>query len=132
VAALDVLHQTAHGLGVAGPPEGGRTLERRLGARAKRDEKGVPTELQPAGGAHGVRVGVHRLEPVDDALGADVAGDRVERVAAGDRERERVGDTERPVRQLVLGCEERDVDAVAREIAQRERCFQASGAGTGD
>ena len=57
VAALDVLDEAVHGLGVARSPEGGRALERRLGARAERDEQGVLAELSAAGGAHGVRSG---------------------------------------------------------------------------
>ena len=132
IAALDVLHDAVHGIGVVRAPEGGRARERRLGARAERDQQRVVAQLTPTGRLHGVRLGVHGLQAVDDTLEVKVARDRVERVAAGDRERERVGDADRPVRELVVGGEQRDGDALAGEIAQREGGFQAGRAGAGD
>ena len=65
-------------------------------------------------------------------LGAGVLGELRERHAVGVAERERLGDRERPVRELGVGRDERQVDPVARERAQGEQAFEACHSTAGD
>ena len=85
VALLDVLDQTVHRLVELAVVDRDRVLVAGPRAGAQRQHERVVLDLRAGGGVRDPLLGVDPRELVDDQLGAGLAHDRRERVAAAPR-----------------------------------------------
>ena len=83
-------------------------------------------------GDDAVLVGVDLGDRCGDELGADARGERGQRVAAHVVARERLGGAQRSQLELAVGRDDRHADAVAGQVAQRERELDRGDAAAGD
>jgi hypothetical protein len=107
VARLEVGEQSGERLGGAFGAEGDGVTVHRLRPRADRDQQGVVVERGPAADDHPSRIGVDLAQGVLHERGAELTRDRVERMAGGVTQAERLGDRHRAVHELGLGSEQR-------------------------
>ena len=133
VALVNVAQQAAVDLGIAARPPGRRALD--AGApHARRERRAArrTSALPPRAAAP--RRGRRRRRPSRRCTSSAPASSREprERHAVRVAERERLGDRERPVRELGVGRDQRQVDPIARERAQGQQAFEACDTTAGD
>ena len=131
-AALGLGEQASEGVAVGGAAKGEHTGKRWPGQGAARDRERVVGDLRAVAGPSQVGVGVDRGELAEGEAGRGGLGDRGELEVMGAAGVERLGDRERAVPELGLGCEQLEVDQVAGERSQREQRLQPGHAAAGD
>ena len=132
VAPLDVLDQPQHRLVHAAVVDRQRVLVARSRLRAEPQHKGVVFDPRAGGGVERLLGGIDPLERVGEQLGAGVAHDRGERVAAGGGVGERLHHRHRPVDELRPRRDHRHGGEVGRELVQRQRRLQGGHAAADD
>ena len=121
VAVLDVLNQPVQQLIESRVVDRERMLEARVQASAESEQERVVGELLARLGVHDRPLRIQPLEAVDAQLHADVSRDLVERIPPGLRVAERLAHGHRPVHELRVGRDHRCRDALAAQLAQRQR-----------
>ena len=109
-----------------------RVLVARADARAQRHHECVVGQLLARAGVRDALCVIDPRQRAVDQLSLEVSRDRRERITACTGKRERFGDGHRPVDELLVGREHRDLHAVGREVLQGERGLDRSDAAAGD
>ena len=106
--------ERAEGVAVGRAAKGERAAERRLRAGADRDHERVVLDFYAVGRDGDLAGRVHTLELAGSEPRTGLRRERGELERTGCPEPERLGDRERPVPEVVLGCDELDVDEPRR------------------
>jgi hypothetical protein len=132
VALLDIAQEAAVDLVVAvrSPRQG--PGERGFASGADGDHQGVVRQLLAGAHDRGARPVVHSDQRAVDEAGSQIVGDRVEPVALRTPAGERLGDRHRPIDELLFRSQQRSLDPLAGQVAQREQGLQTGDATAGD